>query len=134
MPMDKAEIITQLRARNQEEFDTLNRGKSVDTDPDRVAKRLEELKHSLEVAQDVLEPKEQVEVGSLVVYEEVGKEFNCLVLPGCMGDIIEYNEKKVACVSPDSHIALAFISHRVGDEVQVQTGKITRKLKIKSIL
>jgi len=111
--MDKAEIITSLRARNQEEFDTLARGKSVDTNPERVAKRMEELKSSLAAAQEVVEPKDRVEVGSLVVYEEVGKEFYCLILPGCMGDMLQ---------------------HRVGDEVFVQTGKIQRKLKIKEIL
>lgn len=132
--MDKAELITQLRAKNQEEYDTLARGKGMDQDPERVAKRMEELKHALDAAQDVIDPKETVEIGSLVVYEEVGKRFNCLVLPGCMGDIIQHGDEKVACVSPDSHIALALLSHRVGDEVQVQTGKIMRKLKIAEIL
>ena len=132
--MDKAEIITSLRARNQEEFDTLARGKGVDTDPDRIAKRMEELKASLAAAQEVTEPKEQVEVGSLVVYEEVGRQFYCLILPGCMGDMLEHDEKKIACVSPDAHISAALLTHRVGDEVAVQTGKIQRKLIIKSIL
>ena len=132
--MDKAEIITSLRARNQEEFDTLARGKSVDTNPERVAKRMEELKSSLAAAQEVVEPKDRVEVGSLVVYEEVGKEFYCLILPGCMGDMLQHEERKIACVSPDAHISAAFLSHRVGDEVFVQTGKIQRKLKIKEIL
>jgi transcription elongation GreA/GreB family factor len=132
--MDKAEIITSLRARNQEEFDTLARGKGMDTDPDRVAKRMEELKRSLGSAQEVGDPSEQVVVGSLVAYEEVGRVFYCLVLPGCMGDMLEHDDKKIACVSPDSHIAEALLGHKVGEEVHAQTGKIQRKLKIKNIL
>lgn len=133
MDMDKAAIITQFRAQTQEEYDTLMRGKGIDTDPMRVQERLEQLKHSLSAIQEVREPAEIVEVGSLVTYAEVGKEFHCLILPGCMGDILEQSERKIACVSPDSHIAAALVGKKIGEEVTVQTGKIARKLKIVSI-
>lgn len=131
--MDKAELITQFRAKTQEEFDTLVRGKGVDTDPARVQKRLEELKNALASVQDVTEPKETVEVGTLVTYEEVGKQFHCLILPGCLGDILEQDHNKVACVSPDSHIAVAFLGKKIGDEVAVTSGKIQRTLKLVGI-
>ncbi len=79
--MDKAAIITELQAKFQEEYDTLMRGKGMDTDPARVQTRLEELKGSLAASQEVKEAAEAVDIGSLVSYEEVGKKFHCLILP-----------------------------------------------------
>jgi len=132
--MDKADIITQLRAKFQEEFDTLNSGKSVDQNPERLQKRLEELKHTLEVNQEVTPQNETIDIGALVAYEEVGKQFFCLILPGCLGDMLDHDGKKIACVSPDSHIAAAMLGKKVGDMIEVQSGKITRKLKVVNIL
>ncbi|MFH0928532.1 MAG: GreA/GreB family elongation factor [bacterium] len=131
--MDKADIITQFRAKNQEEFDNVSRGKGVDTDPERIAKRLEELKASLAAIQEVTPPKEIIEVGALVTYEEHGHNYMCLILPGCVGEMLERDGGKVACVSPDSHIALAFLGKKVGDEVEAPAGKILRKLKVVKI-